>query len=230
MEIEKMGKIDKLPDITRIVIVDDHALFRDGLATILDVEDDLEVVGQGGSAEEAIQLTKDLTPDIILLDLDMPGGGLKAASVISNEMVETKIVVLTASEEDNNLLNALKIGAQAYILKGVAARELLRILRMVIDGENYVPPALAASMLLEMNMSKTHPKKEVENPIDSLTGREKEILEGLAKGLSNKEIGENLFLSEKTVKHYITIILQKLQVRNRVEAALLAQKRELDEE
>jgi len=230
MEIEKMGKIDKLPDITRIVIVDDHALFRDGLATILDVEDDLEVVGQGGSAEEAIQLTKDLTPDIILLDLDMPGGGLKAASVISNEMVETKIVVLTASEEDNNLLNALKIGAQAYILKGVAARELLRILRMVIDVENYVPPELAASMLLEMNMSKTHPKKEVENPIDSLTGREKEILEGLAKGLSNKEIGENLFLSEKTVKHYITIILQKLQVRNRVEAALLAQKRELDEE
>lgn len=224
-----MGENDKLPGITRIVIVDDHALFREGLATILDAEDDLEVVGQGGSAEEAIQLTKDLTPNIILLDLDMPGGGLNAASVISNEMAETKIVVLTASEEDNNLLNALKIGAQAYILKGVAARELLRILRMVIDGENYVPPALAASMLLEMNMSKTHPKKEVENPIDSLTGREKEILEGLAKGMSNKEIGENLFLSEKTVKHYITIILQKLQVRNRVEAALLAQKRELDE-
>ena len=224
-----MHENDKSPDITRIVIVDDHALFRDGLATILDAEDDLEVVGQGGSAEDAIQLTKNLTPDIILLDLDMPGGGLNAASVISNEMSETKIVILTASEEDNNLLNALKIGAQAYILKGVAARELLRILRMVIDGENYVPPALAASMLLEMNMSKTHPKKEVENPIDSLTGREKEILEGIAKGLSNKEIGDKLFLSEKTVKHYITIILQKLQVRNRVEAALLAQKRELDE-
>lgn len=224
-----MGENDKKPGITRIAIVDDHALFRDGLATILDAEDDLEVVGQGGSAAEAIQLTKILKPDIILLDLDMPGGGLNAANVISNEMEETKIVVLTASEEDNNLLNALKIGAHAYILKGVAARELLRILRMVIEGENYVPPALAASMLLEMNMSKTHPKKEVGNPIDSLTGREKEILEGLAKGLSNKEIGENLFLSEKTVKHYITIILQKLQVRNRVEAALLAQKRELDE-
>lgn len=224
-----MGKNDKLPDITRIVIVDDHALFRDGLATILDAEDDLEVVGQGGSAVEAIQLTKDLTPDIILLDLDMPGGGLSAARVISNEISKTKIVVLTASEEDNNLLNALKIGAKAYILKGVAARELLRILRMVIDGENYVPPALAASMLLEMNMSKTHPKKEFENPIDSLTGREKEILEGLASGLSNKEIGQNLFLSEKTVKHYITIILQKLQVRNRVEAALLAQRSERGE-
>ena len=224
-----MGENDKLGDITRIVIVDDHALFRDGLATILDAEDDLEVVGQGCSAEEAIQLSKNLTPDIILLDLDMPGGGLNAASVISNENSNTKIVVLTASEEDNNLLNALKIGAQAYILKGVAARELLRILRMVIDGENYVPPALAASMLLEMNMSKTRPRKDIQNPIDSLTSREKDILEGLAKGLSNKEIGRNLFLSEKTVKHYITIILQKLQVRNRVEAALLAQKRELDE-
>lgn len=224
-----MSDNDKLPDITRIVIVDDHALFRDGLATILDAEDYLEVVGQGGSAEEAINLTKDLKPDIILLDLDMPGGGLHAADVIANEVSQTRIIILTASEEDKNLINALKIGASAYILKGVAARELLRILRMVIDGESYVPPALAASMLLEMNMSKTRPKKEVENPIDSLTNREKEILEGLAKGLSNKEIGENLFLSEKTVKHYITIILQKLQVRNRVEAALLAQKKELDE-
>jgi DNA-binding NarL/FixJ family response regulator len=215
--------------LTRIVIVDDHALFREGLATILSAEDDLEVVGQGGSADEAIHLAKDLSPDIILLDLDMPGGGLKAAKVISTEMGETKIVVLTASEEDNNLINSLKIGADAYILKGVAARELLRILRMVIDGESYVPPALAASMLLEMNMSKTNPKKEVENPIDSLTGREKEILEGIASGLSNKEIGQKLFLSEKTVKHYITIILQKLQVRNRVEAALMAQRSEFGE-
>lgn len=224
-----MDENDMVPAVSRIVIVDDHALFRDGLATILGAEADLEVVGQGSNADEAIQLTKDLTPDVILIDLDMPGGGLNAARVISNEIPETKIVVLTASEEDNNLLSALKIGAQAYILKGVAARELIRILRMVIEGENYVPPALAASMLLEMNMSKTHPKKEVENPIDSLTGREKEILEGIAGGLSNKEIGLKLFLSEKTIKHYITIILQKLQVRNRVEAALLAQKRDLDD-
>lgn len=224
-----MGKNEPLPAVTRIVIVDDHALFRDGLVTILGAESDLEVVGQGGNAGEAIQLTKDLTPDVILIDLDMPGGGLNAARVISNEIPKTKIVVLTASEEDNNLLNALKIGAQAYILKGVAARELLRILRMVIEGENYVPPALAASMLLEMNMSKTHPKKEMENPIDSLTEREKEILEGLASGLSNKEIGQKLFLAEKTIKHYITIILQKLQVRNRVEAALLAQRSEREE-
>ncbi len=224
-----MNEDELLTPSTKLVIIDDHVLFREGLATIVGSEDDLDVIGQGGSAEEAINLSKKLRPDIILIDLDMPGGGLNAARSISSEVPETKIVILTASEEDENLINALKIGAKAYILKGVAARELLRILRMVIDGENYVPPALAASMLLEMNMSKTHPKKEVDNPINSLTNREKEILEGLAQGLSNKEIGQKLFLSEKTVKHYITIILQKLQVRNRVEAALLAQKQELDQ-
>jgi len=224
-----MNEDELLTPSTKLVIIDDHVLFREGLATIVGSEDDLDVIGQGGSAEEAINLSKKLRPDIILIDLDMPGGGLNAARSISSEVPDTKIVILTASEEDENLINALKIGAKAYILKGVAARELLRILRMVIDGENYVPPALAASMLLEMNMSKTHPKKEVDNPINSLTNREKEILEGLAQGLSNKEIGQKLFLSEKTVKHYITIILQKLQVRNRVEAALLAQKQELDQ-
>jgi two-component system nitrate/nitrite response regulator NarL len=214
---------------TRVVIVDDHALFREGLASILDAEVDLKVIGQGGSADEAIRLTKEHNPDLILVDLDMPGGGLEAAKVISSDYSQTKIVILTASEEDDHLITALKTGARAYILKGVAARELLRILRIVVDGESYVPPALAASLLLEMNMAKDRPHKVSENPIDTLTGREHEILEGLADGLSNKEIGQKLYLSEKTIKHYITNILQKLQVRNRVEAALLAQRSELED-
>jgi len=108
-------------------------------------------------------------------------------------------------------------------LKGVAARELIRILRAIWAGESYVPPMLAASLLLEMREAHTQ-QKQAASPLDELTPREREILEGLAAGLSNKEIGEKLFLSEKTVKHYMTNILQKLQVRNRVEAALLAQK------
>ncbi|MBE0696379.1 MAG: response regulator transcription factor [Anaerolineaceae bacterium] len=211
-------------NIIRIVIVDDHVLFRDGLATILDAQDDLEVVGQGGSADDAIRLVRDLLPDIILLDLDMPGGGLEAARVISNDCPVTRIVILTASEEDDHLLTALKTGTRAYILKGVAARELLRILRAVAAGESYVPPALAASLLLELHEPGSSSRKQNTNPINDLTERERQILEGLAVGLSNKEIGQKLFLSEKTVKHYITNILQKLQVRNRVEAALLAQK------
>lgn len=212
-----------MEDKIHVIIADDHTLFREGLAGIIQSEEDFEVVGQAGTAQEAVQLARDLLPDIILLDIDMPGGGLEAARVIAGEFPVTRIVVLTASEGDDHLIGALKIGARAYILKGVAARELVRILRAVWAGESYVPPILAASLLLEMR--ETHsPEKQLSSPLDELTPREREILESLAAGLSNKEIGEQLFLSEKTVKHYMTNILQKLQVRNRVEAALLAQK------
>ena len=212
-----------MSDKIHVVIADDHTLFREGLAGIISGTEDFEVVGQAGSKQEAVQLARDLLPDIILVDIDMPGGGLEAARIVAEELPVTRIVVLTSSEEDDHLIGALKIGARAYILKGVAARELIRILRAVWAGESYVPPILAASLLLEMRESHSQ-QKQATSPLDELTPRERQILEGLAAGLSNKEIGEQLFLSEKTVKHYMTNILQKLQVRNRVEAALLAQK------
>jgi len=212
-----------MSDKINIVIADDHTLFREGLAGIISGREEFEVVGQAGTTQEAVQLARDLLPDIILLDIDMPGGGLEAARLIAEELPVTRIVVLTSSEEDDHLIGALKIGARAYILKGVAARELIRILLAVWAGESYVPPILAASLLLEMREAGAQQKQST-SPLDELTPRERQILEGLAAGLSNKEIGEQLFLSEKTVKHYMTNILQKLQVRNRVEAALLAQK------
>jgi len=212
-----------MSDKIHVVIADDHPLFREGLAGIIGGTEDFEVVGQAGTMEEAVRLARDLLPDIILLDIDMPGGGLEAARIVAEECPVTRIVVLTSSEEDDHLIRALKIGARAYILKGVAARELIRILRAVWAGESYVPPMLAASLLLEMREAHSQ-QKQAASPLDELTPREREILEGLASGLSNKEIGEKLFLSEKTVKHYMTNVLQKLQVRNRVEAALLAQK------
>jgi RNA polymerase sigma factor (sigma-70 family) len=212
-----------MSDKIHVVIADDHTLFREGLAGIISGNEDFEVAGQAGTLQEAVQLARDLLPDIILLDIDMPGGGLEAARIVAEDCPVTRIVILTSSEEDDHLISALKIGARAYILKGVAARELLRILRAVSAGESYVPPMLAASLLLEMREAHSQ-QKQAASPLDELTPREREILEGLAAGLSNKEIGEKLFLSEKTVKHYMTNILQKLQVRNRVEAALLAQK------
>lgn len=212
-----------MSDKVHVVIADDHTLFREGLAGIISGNEEFEVVGQAGNMQEAVQLARDLLPDIILLDIDMPGGGLEAARIVAEDCPVTRIVILTSSEEDDHLISALKIGARAYILKGVAARELLRILRAVSAGESYVPPMLAASLLLEMREAQSQ-QKQATSPLDELTPREREILEGLAAGLSNKEIGEKLFLSEKTVKHYMTNILQKLQVRNRVEAALLAQK------
>ena len=212
-----------MSDKIHVVIADDHTLFREGLAGIISGADDFEVVGQAGTMHDAVQLARDLLPDIILLDIDMPGGGLEAARMVAEECPVTRIVILTSSEEDDHLIGALKIGARAYVLKGVAARELLRILRAVSAGESYVPPMLAASLLLEMREANSQQKQSI-SPLDELTPRERQILEGLAAGLSNKEIGEKLFLSEKTVKHYVTNVLQKLQVRNRVEAALLAQK------
>lgn len=212
-----------MADRIQLVIADDHTLFREGLASIIGGNEDFEVVGQAGTMQEAVQLARDLLPDIILLDIYMPGGGLEAARVIADECPVTRIVILTSSEEDDHLIRALKIGARAYILKGIAARELFHILRAVSAGESYVPPMLAASLLLEMREAQSQ-QKQATSPLDELTPREREILESLAAGLSNKEIGEKLFLSEKTVKHYMTNILQKLQVRNRVEAALLAQK------
>jgi two-component system, NarL family, nitrate/nitrite response regulator NarL len=218
-----VNEIQRSPSKIRVAIIDDHALFREGLATILAAEADFEVVGLGGSADEAIHLAHDLLPEIILLDIDMPGGGIAAAVTIAHDCPATKIVVLTSSEDDDDLISALKAGSRGYILKGVAARELLRILRTVQAGERYVPPALAASLIMEIN-EPDQARKPPENPLNELTERERQILEGLSDGSSNREIGQKLFLSEKTVKHYITNILQKLQVRNRVEAALLAQR------
>ena len=207
----------------RLIIADDHALFREGLASILTGEADFDVLAQASNAGEAVQKAKELLPELILLDIDMPGSGLWAAQTVAEQCPVTKIVMLTASEDNDHLMKALKVGARAYILKGVAARELTHILRSVAAGESYVPPALAASMLKEMSLPNRQ-EKQPQDLIDDLTQREREILEGLASGFSNREISQKMFLSEKTVKHYMTNLLQKLQVRNRVEAALLAQK------
>lgn len=206
-----------------LVIVDDHPLFREGVANILRAEPDIELIGEGTTSDDAIRLACDLLPDLILLDIAIPGGGLSAAQTIANVCPVTKIVMLTASEDEDDVLAAVKAGARGYILKGVSARELVRILRAVWAGEGYIPPSLAASLLTEMTSPAA--ARTAARPLDDLSERERQILEGVAVGLSNKEIGLQLSLTEKTVKHYMTNILQKLQVRNRVEAALLAQKR-----
>ncbi len=212
-----------MTDKMQIVLADDHPLFRAGVAYTLAAEADMDVVGQGSSAEEAIRLAQDLLPDLILLDINMPGSGLQAARTITVTCPVTRIIMLTVSEEEEDLLAALKAGARGYILKGVPAREMVRIVRAVCTGESYVTPTLAASLLREMTGAAPGARPPTD-PLNDLTVREHEILEGVANGLSNKEIGLSLHLSEKTVKHYMTNILQKLQVRNRVEAALLAQR------
>lgn len=209
-----------------LVIVDDHPLFREGVIAILGAEADMEIVGQGVTADDAVQLVRDLLPDAIILDVNIPGGGLNAARTISAQFPVVKIIMLTGSADEDDVLTALKAGVEAYVLKGVAARELIGIIHTVQAGESYVTPTLAASLLMELtSISQDERPAAVNEPIDDLTGREREILELIADGKSNKEIGLQLFLTEKTIKHYVTNILQKLRVRNRVQAALLAQQR-----
>lgn len=209
----------------RVVIVDDHPIFREGVVAILGAEADVEIVGQGMTSEDAVALAREHLPDIIILDISIPGeGGIRAAEVIATSFPVIKIIMLTGSDDEDNVIAALKAGAHAYILKGVAARELNKILHAVHAGEGYVSPSLAANLLSEMTSS--HKEKHIaQDGFEELTERERQILELIAVGTSNKEIGQKLFLTEKTIKHYVTNILQKLHVRNRVQAALLAQEK-----
>jgi DNA-binding NarL/FixJ family response regulator len=201
----------------RVVVADDHPMFRAGVVASLAAQPDVQVVGEGDSAAEAIRLATLHEPDICLLDIAMPGGGLVAAREIRATLPQTRVVMLTVSEDEDDLLAAMKAGASGYILKGAAASELIGVLRTVHAGDVYVAPALAWGLLREMNRPKSA-------PLDELSGREREVLELVAEGLSNQEIGDRLGLAEKTIKHYMTSILGKLQVRSRVEAALLAYK------
>lgn len=211
-----------MSDPIRILIADDHPLFRDGVAHSLAGEPDLTIVGQASSGEEAFDLANDLLPDILLLDIAMSGqGGIAAARRISAAYPVVRIIMLTVSEDEDDLMNALKVGARGYVLKGVSARELAAAVRAVATGDVYVSPALASGILFEM----TH--TEQPDPLSELTEREREILHLVGEGLTNREIGERLHLAEKTIKHYMTNVLQKLHVHSRVEAALLAQKRSL---
>ena len=200
----------------RVVVADDHPLFREGVITSLSSMPDIEVVGQADDATEAVRLVREELPDLALLDVTMPGGGIEAARKIAAACPATRIVMLTVSEDEDDLLEAMKAGASGYVLKGVSARELASVLRSVSAGEVYVAPSLAFGLLREM--SKPRPS----DPLAELSARERQVLELVGNGMSNQEIGLKLGLAEKTIKHYMTNILTKLQVRSRVEAALLA--------
>lgn len=205
----------------RVIVADDHPIYRDGVVTSLEETGEFSVVGTAGSAEEAIRVAETKRPDIALLDLSMPGGGLAAVKAIAVAGTAKHVAMLTVSEDEEHVSEALRFGALAYILKGVSASQLRSALKGVANGEAHVSPGLAAKLLTLM--SRGEAKKEV-SPLDDLTRREEDILKLVAKGQSNKEIANALDLQEKTVKHYMTAIMGKLHARNRVEAALIAQK------
>lgn len=211
-------------DDIRILVVDDHPLFRQGVINSIYDEPGLSVVGEADTCAGAIEKARDKLPEVVLLDLKLPdGSGLDVVAALQTECPYSKVVVLTAVEDEDALLEALKLGARGYLVKGISASELVRVVRAVAAGETYVSPSMAGRLLREM--SSPHQGRPHPAGMGDLTAREKAILELVANGLTNREIAEHLYLSEKTVKHYMTNILQKLQVRNRVQAALLAKGR-----
>jgi DNA-binding NarL/FixJ family response regulator len=198
-------------------------MLREGVVRTLLDQGDIEVVGEGASADQAVEIAQQFLPDIILLDMNMPGSGISAIAQIAEVCPAVKVIVLTVREDHDAVASALKLGARGYVLKGVGGPQLVEIVHAVQDGGSYVSPGLAAKLLSDFGSSRT---SSGENVLGTLTAREEQILRLMGRGLSNKEIGIELSLKEKTVKHYVTNILQKLQLRNRVEAAILLQRRQ----
>jgi two-component system, NarL family, nitrate/nitrite response regulator NarL len=199
-----------------IVIADDHPLYRDGLATTLRTAG-FSVVGEAAHGREAVRLVREQQPSLALFDVDMPGSGLAAAADAHAASPGTAIVMLTVSEDEDDLRAAIASGATGYVLKGVSGRELVDILRRVAAGDRYVSSRLAFTAL-------TQRAEPQDDPLLDLTGREREILDLVARGLSNAEIAARMTIAEKTVKHYMTGVLAKLGVHSRVEAALIGYK------
>ncbi len=203
-------------DKVRVLLADDHALFRRGLASLLADRDDIEVVGEARSGQEAIDRAHELMPDVILMDVRMPGlGGLEATRRIKEEMPYVRIVILTVSEDDEDLFAALKNGAQGYLLKNIDPEELLASIHQVQRGEAPLAPPMASKILKEFSAPPTRPGP-------ALTQRERQVLEQVARGDANKEIARHLQISENTVKNHLRNILEKLHLQNRVQAVMYA--------
>jgi len=207
-----------MPDALRIAIVDDHPVVREGVIHILSGTDDVQVVAQGATASEAVRIVHQHSPDILLLDLGIPGIGLDALRQIMKEAPRTKVVILTMSDNNADVLEALRCGASGYILKGVSGTELRAALHRVQGSGSFVSPDLATRLLVDLsrNVEVVNAKRYT-----GLTDREKDVFRLVRRGYCNKEIGSELDLSEKTVKHYLTNIFKKLDVRNRTELAML---------
>ncbi len=207
----------------RILLVDDHPIYREGVARTLSDASGMQIVGQASDGDRAVTMVRALQPDLVLMDISMPrGGGIPALAAIMQEEKPPLVVMLTASEEEDDLMQALRLGAQGYVLKGVGAEELVAILREVAAGRTHVAPGLAGRILANMRANRDGRTEAPANPLADLSKREEDILRLVSLGMSNREVGLKLDLQEKTVKHYMTSILQKLHLRNRVEAAMLA--------
>src|SRR5215475_13647929 len=207
----------------RVLVVDDHALFRRGLEMVLAQESDIEVVGEAGDGAEAVEKAADLLPDVVLMDVRMPRrSGIEACTAIKDVTPTTRIIMLTISDEENDLYDAIKAGATGYLLKEISIDEVATAIRAVAGGQSLISPAMASKLLSEFAsmIKKSDDSRQI--PAPRLTERELDVLKLVARGMNNREIGAKLFISENTVKNHIRNILEKLQLHSRMEAVMYA--------
>ncbi len=215
-------------DPIRVLVVDDHALFRRGLEMVLEQEPDIVVVGEASDGAEALDKAVDATPDVVLMDVRMPRrGGIDACTAIKEAVPSTKIIMLTISDEEADLYEAIKAGAMGYLLKEISIEEVANAIRAVAGGQSLISPSMASKLLTEFAsmIKRTDERQQVPTP--RLTDREMEVLRLVAKGLNNRDIAKQLFISENTVKNHIRNILEKLQLHSRMEAVVYAVREKL---
>lgn len=215
--------------MTKIIIVDDHQLFREGVKRILDFEDSFEVVAEGDDGAKVVNLYSRTLPDVVLMDINMPGkNGVEATAELIAEFPDAKVMMLSIHDDESYVTHALKSGALGYMLKEMDADEIVDAIKVVANGGSYLHPKVTKNLVAEFRRLSEHENKgnfhqtEIRRPFHLLTKRECEVLQLLTDGQSNRTIGETLFISEKTVKNHVSSILQKMNVNDRTQAVVTA--------
>ncbi|ASF40442.1 response regulator [Halobacillus halophilus] len=214
---------------TRIVLIDDHKLFREGVKRILDFETSFEVVAEGDDGSSALQLIDDYMPDVVLMDINMPSmNGVEATAEITKKYPDLKVIILSIHDDENYVTHALKTGAQGYLLKEMDSDALIEAIKVVGEGGSYLHPKVTHNLVAEYRRlsenkgSSAYRTIEYRKPLHLLTRRECEVLQLLADGNSNRGVAESLYISEKTVKNHVSNILQKMNVNDRTQAVVTA--------
>ena len=227
-QAESVAPVRGAEEAIRVLIVDDHALFRRGLEMVLRQEVDITVVGEASGGTEAVEAAVDSTPDIVLMDVRMPrGSGIDACTAIKSAVPSAKIIMLTISDEEADLYEAIKAGAMGYLLKEISIEEVASAIRAVSGGQSLISPSMASKVLNEFALMIKRTDNGQQVPAPRLTAREMEVLRLVARGLNNRDIAKELFISENTVKNHIRNILEKLQLHSRMEAVVYAVREKL---
>jgi two-component system, NarL family, response regulator DegU len=217
---------------TKIVIIDDHQLFREGVKRILEFEKSFQVIAEGDDGNEALKIVEEFHPDVVIMDINMPHvNGVEATGRLIEKYPDTKVIILSIHDDENYVTHALQTGARGYLLKEMDADTLIEAVRVVAEGGSYLHPKVTHSLVREYRRLSTKEANgsymdvhtiEIRRPLHLLTRRECEVLQMLADGKSNRAIGESLFISEKTVKNHVSNLLQKMNVNDRTQAVVVA--------